>query len=113
MTASNQSALRKRGGEDHRFSQRIKRKKIPASNWDLKRQAKLYTCGIHFQHKMAEAMGPQVFYNSIRDLKEAGNCWKSCRIVEVNITFFRWVKAQNLLSDRIANAAKKKKGGAS
>lgn len=112
MKVSRQSTLTKQGGRNGKvywFNHRIKRKKISASKWDLERQAKLYTCGVHFQHEMAEAIGPQVFYNSIKDLKEAGTCWKGCGIVEVNITFSRWVRAQNLLSDRIEKAAKKLK----
>lgn len=101
-----------RAGKIHR--QRTQRKKVPASKWDRERWVKLYTCGVHFQHEMAEAMGSQVFYNSIRDLKEAEACWKSCGIVEVKVTFSCWVQAQNLLSGRIAKATKKltKKKGA-
>jgi hypothetical protein len=87
--------------------QRTKRKKVPASKWERERRAKLYTCGVQFQHEMAEARGPQVFYNSIKDLKESGQCWKDCGIVEVNITFSRWARVQSLLNDRIAQAAKK------
>jgi hypothetical protein len=73
--------------------------KIRASKWDRERKTKLYTCGVHFQHEMAEAMGPQVFYNSLDDLKEEMNCWKSDGIVEIDVSFSRWIHPQNLLEE--------------
>ena len=83
-----------------RLSGRQKRtkskKSIPASKWDRERRATMYTCGVHFEHEMAEAIGPQVFYNSLKDFKAAKTCWKSCGIVEVDVSFLRWIRPETL-----------------
>jgi hypothetical protein len=79
-----------------RAKKSIAKKSIRASKWDRERKATLYTCGVHFQHEMAEAEGPQVFYNSIKEFKKSHSCWKSCGIVEVNVTFSNWVRAETI-----------------
>lgn len=72
------------------------KKTIRASKWDRERTAKLYTCGVHFMHEMTEAMGPQIFYNSLTDLKQDHSCWKSCGIVEVKVSFTQWLHPETI-----------------
>lgn len=72
------------------------KKRIIASKWDRERTATLYTCGVHFQHEMAEAMGPQVFYNSLTEFKKAESCWRSCGIVQVKVSFSRWLRPETI-----------------
>jgi hypothetical protein len=72
------------------------RKTIRASKRDSERTAKLFTCGIHFQHEMADAAGPQVFYSSVTELKKAESCWKSCGIVELEFSFAHWIYPQKI-----------------
>lgn len=52
--------------------------------------------GVDWQHEIGEAAGGNTVYPSINDLKENNKCWKSCGIVECEITFKKWSKNQDL-----------------
>jgi hypothetical protein len=56
----------------------------------------MYTCGVHFEHEMAEAMGPHIFYNSLTEFKKATSCWKNCGIVQVKVSFSRWTRSETI-----------------
>lgn len=59
---------------------------------------KLYLCGVDFQHELGEACGGTKLYPSVEDLKENQSCWKSCGIIEIEVseTEYKWIEEQDL-----------------
>jgi hypothetical protein len=60
-----------------------------------------FLCGVSFQHELGECSDIK-FYDSVEDLKGAGECWYSCGIVQIeyeadpiNYTSFKWIEEQD------------------
>ncbi len=60
------------------------------------RTIKGYMCGVDWQHELGEAMGGNVVYPSVDDLKKHRKCVKNCGIVEVKVQLSKWVEPQDL-----------------
>jgi len=45
---------------------------------------KKYLCGVAFQYELGETNEIGI-YDSVKELKESGQCWKNCGIVEILI----------------------------
>ena len=68
---------------------------------------KKYLCGVSFQFEVGECDDIH-FYDSIKELKKKGKCWKQCGIVEIEfdgpgnptdrgyIKSHKWVKEQDM-----------------
>jgi len=51
----------------------------------MKKQSKtLYACATDWNHEIGETSTH--LYQSLEELKERRNCWKSCGIVEIKLT---------------------------
>lgn len=59
------------------------------------RTVKGYMCAIDFDCELGAASGGTKVYASIDDLKDDHDCWKSCGIVEVSVSFEREIEPQN------------------
>ncbi len=46
-----------------------------------------YMCAIDFEHELGLAMGGNVVYPSVENLKLNHSCWHECGIVEVKVIF--------------------------
>jgi len=57
---------------------------------------KLYLCGSAYQHELAEC--DFTVFESIERLKQMNKCWKTCGIVELQLSIQKvtWVEDQNL-----------------
>ena len=55
-----------------------------------------YMCGVDWQHELGEAMGGNVLYPSVDDLKQCMKCWESCGIVKVSVSIEKWEEEQDL-----------------
>ena len=53
-------------------------------------------CGVDWQHELGEAMGGNVLYPSVDDLKRCMKCWESCGIVKVSVSMEKWEEEQDL-----------------
>ena len=64
----------------------------------MSQKKKLYLCGVDFQHELGEACGGTKLYPSVEDLKDNQGCWKSCGIIEVEVseTEYKWIEKQDL-----------------
>jgi len=61
----------------------------------------IYMDGVDFQHELGEAMGGNVVFGSMEDLKEHSKCWESCGIVKCTITVEEWASPQDLFKDAV------------
>ena len=55
-----------------------------------------FMCGTDFQDELGQASGGTRLYPSAADLKEHGECWWSCGLVEVEVRLVRWIEPQDL-----------------
>ena len=54
-----------------------------------------YMCGVDWQHELGHAMGGNVVYPSVEDLKANRKCVRSCGIVKVEVKLVEWVQDQD------------------
>lgn len=55
-----------------------------------------YMCGVDWQHEIGMAAGGNVIYASPEDCADRRGCTEECGIVEVKVSFSKWVKEQRL-----------------
>jgi hypothetical protein len=57
---------------------------------------KVYVCGVDWQHEMEDVA--VLVQPSVEALKKgsASKCWEQCGVVELEVTFKRWVEPQDL-----------------
>lgn len=58
------------------------------------KKVKIYVCGVDWQHEVGEASDVKM-YASVAALKRARTCWKSCGIVELEVTLSKWIEPQD------------------
>ena len=59
------------------------------------KRKKVYLCGIDYQHEIGEAPDGVRIYPSVEAFRKHAKC-RDCGIVEMEISFNKWVEAQDL-----------------